>query len=206
MIKALIYATATILALTTPFEAEAQTPAKKPEVVATKAPGGSIQTKLSEDIVINKQSTVTREWIALHDPSVPADLVGTPGVTTVYKDRGRSGEYQYEANVSVQAKAGLAAVEVRFLVFDVWGQHVRSLVSDEVADIPAGTTKDVSPEWRVLSENEVSRHYASIAYISRVRTQDGRVFEADTASVVREAQKFSKKFTVADLEPKPESK
>jgi hypothetical protein len=175
-------------------------------VQITKAQGGSIQTKLSGNIVVNKESTVTREWIALHDSSMPADLVGTPGVTTLYVPDRVRGDYEYQAKVSVQAKEALAAVEIRFLVFDIWGQHVRNLLSDEVADMPAGSTKDLSPQWRVLSENEVSRHYASIAYISRARTQDGRVFEADPAPVVREAQRFSKKFTAADLEPKPEPK
>ena len=53
----------------------------------------------------------------------------------------------------------------------------------------------------------MSRHYASIAYISRVRTKEGRVVEADSGPIVDEAKKFSKKFTSADLEPpKPEKK
>jgi hypothetical protein len=133
---------------------------------------------------------------------MPADLIGTPGVSTTYTSGRVSGEYYYEAKPSVQAKEDLAAIEIRFLVFNVWGQHVRTLLSDEVADVAAGVTKELSPQWRVLSENEVSRHYASIGYISRIRTKDGRVVDADPTAIVREAQKFSKKFTVADLDPK----
>lgn len=180
----------------------AQEPTAKKEVVVTRVSGGSIQTKLSANIIVNKESSIMREWLALHDPSMAADLVGTPGVTTVYVSGRVSGDYQYQAKVSVQAKEDLAAVEIRFLVFDVWGQHVRTLVSNEIMDIASGTTKELSPEWRVLSENEVSRHYASIGYISRLRTKDGRVIDADPTPVVREAQKFSKKFTAADLDPK----
>jgi hypothetical protein len=184
----------------------AQSPLGKKDVTVTRAAGGSIQTKLSANIVVNKESTLTREWLALHDASMPAELVGTPGVTTVYVPDRVRGEYQYQAAAPVQAKEDLSAVEIRFLVFDVWGQHVRTLLAEEVADIPAGSTKDLSPEWRLFSENECSKHYASIGYISRVRTKDGRVVEADPAPVVREAQKFSKKFTAADLEPKAEPK
>jgi hypothetical protein len=58
-------------------------------------------------------------------------------------------------------------------------------------------------EEDAVSENEMSEHYASIAYIARVRTADGRVIEADPAAAVAEARKFSKKFTPLDLEPKP---
>jgi predicted glycosyltransferase len=68
----------------------AQAPAAKKEVLVTKADGGSIQTKLMANIVVNKESTVTREWLVVHDPSMPADLVGTPGVTTVYVRDGAS--------------------------------------------------------------------------------------------------------------------
>ncbi len=181
---------------------QAQTPQPNQEVVVTRATGGSIQTRLSANIILNKQSSITREWLALHDPNMPADLIGTPGVSTTYTSGRVSGEYYYEAKPSVQAKEDLAAIEIRFLVFNVWGQHVRTLLSDEVADVAAGVTKELSPQWRVLSENEVSRHYASIGYISRIRTKDGRVVDADPTAIVREAQKFSKKFTVADLDPK----
>src|SRR4051812_34065005 len=85
----------------------AQVPAKKQDVIVTKTSGGSVQTKLSANIRVNEQSTVNREWIALHDPSLPADLVDTPGVTTVYVPDRASGNYQYEAKTSLQAKEGL---------------------------------------------------------------------------------------------------
>jgi hypothetical protein len=171
----------------------------------TRASGGSIQTKLSGSIIVNKDSSLEREWITLHDPSIPADLEGTVGVTTVYEREAMGrGEYQYKAAVSLIPSEPLAAVEIRFLTFDLWGGHVRNLVMDEVTDMPAGTKRALTGSWRVYSENEVSRHYASIAYVSRLRTKDGRVIETDSAPVVQEAKKFSTKFTAADLEPKPE--
>ena len=101
-------------------EAWAQAPAAKAQVVITRATGGSIQTRLSANIIVNKESGITREWIAIHDPAMPAILVGTPGVTTAYVPDRLRGEYQYQAKPSVEAKEALAAVEIRFLVFDVW--------------------------------------------------------------------------------------
>jgi len=62
---------------------------------------------------------------------------------------------------------------------------------------------DISSEWNAFTENEVSEYYASIAFVARVRTQGGRVFNADTMRVLEEARKFSRKFSPENLEPKP---
>ena len=43
--------------------------------------GGSIQTKLSANIILNKESGLRREWVAVHDNTMPVDLIGTPGVS-----------------------------------------------------------------------------------------------------------------------------
>lgn len=196
---------ATVLVWALAGVASPQGTASKEAVTFTRGSGGSIQTKLSSNIIVNKNSSLTREWITMHDPAMPLDLVGTIGVTTAYVPDRVRGEYQYQAKFSVQATVPVSAFEVRFLTFDLWGQHVRNLVSDDVSDIEPGT-KEVDAQWRLYSENDCSRHYASIAYVSRVRTRDGRVLEADPAPVVQEAKKFSKKFTAADLEPKPEAK
>lgn len=87
-------------------------------------------------------------------------------------------------------------------MFDVFGDHVRTLSMTEVADLAEGSGKDLTPEWQVFSENEASEHLASIAYVARVRLADGRVIESEPESVLAEARKISKKLTVEDLEPK----
>jgi HD-like signal output (HDOD) protein len=47
---------------------------------------------------------------------------------------------------------------------------------------------------------------AAARFARRVRTQAGQVVNADLAAVLAEATKFSKKLTLADLEPKPDIK
>src|SRR5262249_310219 len=140
------------------------------------------------------------------DGSLPVDLVGTPGIITAYKSERSVGSYVYRTKFSVEIREPLSAIEVRFLCFDVWGSHVRSLNFTEVVDLPAPTKTDFSAEWSLFSENDVEKHYASIAYVSRVRTQAGKVIEANAVPVIAEAKKFSKKFSADDLEPKPERK
>lgn len=172
-------------------------------VTVTRAPGGSIQTPLGYGIVVAKDSTLQREWIAVQDASVPVQFDGTPGVTTTFTRGGEysSGEYRYQAKFVLRASADIQAVQVRFLTFDVWGGHVQTLSYEEVADVASGTSKPVTGEWRLFSENDAEKFYASIAYVSRARLKDGRVIAAKDDPVIEEARKFSAKFTAQDLEP-----
>lgn len=166
----------------------------------SRADGGSIRTELGHGIVLNDGSTLTREWIAVDSPSLPAHFVSTPGVVTRYEQDRLRGSYEYNADMSVNVTTPLSAIEIKFITFDVWGTHRKSLSLTEIKDIAIGTIA-FSGQWSIFSENEASEYYASIAYIARVRTIDGRVLEADIGPVLAEAKKFSAKFTESDLEP-----
>lgn len=166
-------------------------------VTVTRADGGPIKTKLISTIVVNGKSGLSREWIAIHDPSLMVDLAGTPGATTIYKDQ----KYAYTATIPFDVKEPVSAIEVRILTFDVFGGHVSTLSTTEVQDFAVGPNFFTS-EWRVLTENEVSEYYACITYIARVRLASGKVLIANSPAVIEEAKKFSRKFTEEDLEPK----
>lgn len=135
---------------------------------------------------------------------VPVDLLGTVGVSTIYERDSISGNFRYAAIFSVQLAEPISALEVRFLLFDVWGNHIRTLSLTEVADI--SSTKSIEGKWNLFSENEAEEYYASIAYVARVRTRAGKVFEADPTPVIEEAKRFSKKFSAEGLEPNPPKK
>lgn len=165
----------------------------------TKESGGSIQTPLEYGIVLNKNSSLNREWITVHDESLPITISSTIGVKTIYESAGRSGDYLYKTGFSLQAKEPITAFELRFLLFDLWGKHIKTLSFTEVSDFTG--SKDFVGSWKVFNENEVSEYYASIAYLARIRTQSGRVVEANPVVVLDEARKFSKKFTEDSLNP-----
>jgi hypothetical protein len=133
-------------------------------------------------------------------------LVGTIGIVTVYDEGSTysSGGYEYEAHFSVLASESLSAIEIRFLTFDLWGEHVKTLSDTEIRDFNAGEEVELSPRWNIFSENECSEHYASITYIARVRTSTGQVLYADPSVVIEEALRFSNQFTSDDLNPNTE--
>lgn len=93
----------------------------------------------------------------------------------------------------------MTAIHVTFLLFDLWGEHLTSLGFTEILDLKAGQKAPFSAQWNLHSEHDCSAYYASIAYVSRVRTADGRVLRADTAAVLKEARRFSEKFSEEKL-------
>lgn len=165
-------------------------------ISVTKESGGSIQTKLSDTIILNEKSSLSREWITIHDSNMPANIIGTVGIKTVYGAR----NYYYRTDISIVTKEPIVAIEYRFVLFDIFGNFTRILSGTIIEDIEKDSA--IQSEWNILNESETKRFYASIAYISKIRTKSGQVIEGNTDAVLMEAQKFSKKFTKEDLEPK----
>lgn len=158
----------------------------------------------------NKESTLTHEWIVIDDPQMPVRMTDVWGVTPTYDLEGSNEyhrSYHYKAPYEWETKdTAVSAVEVRFLTFDVWGGHVRTLTATVIRDVEAHSKTSEVGVWSLYSENEAWEHGASLGYIARVRTAVGKVTVANIDLVVREAQRFSEKFTEADLEPKAPKK
>ena len=178
-----------------------QTPQGLAKVTVSRQSGGSIQQLGSLAQRINKGSSLNREWIAVHDQTMPVEFVGTPGITV--SARG------YFTEFTIEARESLTAIQVRFLIFDIWGNLIRALVQTEITDIQG--RKDFSAGWYPFPEEEIPEYYASLAFISKVRTQarEGvgpRILEANLTPVIEEARKCSKKFSLEDIEPKPDKK
>jgi hypothetical protein len=141
-----------------------------------------------------------RIWLTVHDPAIPVAFKDPVGVKTTYTQRGDYGEYEYSVVVNLTAREPISVVELRFLLFDVWGKNTKSLTKTEVLDLSPGTTRELNAKWQISSETEAAQYYASIAYISRVRTKDGRVFAANNGFVLEQAGKFSTQFKEVDLQ------
>ncbi len=196
--------------VTSPQRAPALDAEADDSVTVTRADGGSIVTdrRLLGLDALAKGSSLKREWIAVHHTIMPVSLSGSPGVKTIYLSEDYSEKYWYMADIEIESKQAVRAIEVRFLIFDVWGNYVRTLSYREVTDREAGSKVKMGCLWPFYSKDEAEQHYASIAYVAQVRLDDGTVLEAPTVSVVREAQKFSKKFTAKELSQRilPDSK
>jgi hypothetical protein len=156
---------------------------------------------------INKASSLRIEWITIIDDTMPVIFFKPCGLIV----HNRSSDYPlslvYEAETKVQCCGEpITAFEVKYLTFNVWAEHVSTLVAEEVVDGDAGKHISRSHTWHLFSETEAEAFCASVAFVSRVRMASGAIRCADTTFVLREAQRFTEKFTEADLDPKAPKK
>ena len=133
---------------------------------------------------------------------MPVDLVGTPGVTTIYESGQYRGDYKYTADYSILVHELVVAVEVRFIAFDVWGNRTRALSATDIKDFAPGT-HEMDAVWNLFSENEASEHYASIAYVAMIRTETGEIYLADADAVTEVARQYMSDFTSDLLDEEP---
>ena len=157
------------------------------EVKTTKIDGGSLWLGLS---------SLRREWVAVHDDELPVDFEGTPGV------RISTLEVGYESSYAIRVTEPVVAVNVRFILFDVWGDRTGVLSVTHVEDLSVGV-HEMDRTWNLISANEVLdhrlsemvEHYASIAYVAAVRTATGEVYRADSEDVISVAREYMSDFT-----------
>jgi hypothetical protein len=158
------------------------------------------------NLVMNEKSSLKQEWIVVDEPRMLLRFTDVCGVSTKWgfaSSGSQHADYLYETKFTVEAsETAVAAYEVRFLTFNIWGNHVRTLSGTYIADLGQYLEDSKEAAWRIYSESEAWEHYASIGYVARVRTVAGAVLTADSETVLREAQRLSEKFTEDDLEPK----
>ena len=171
-----------------------------------KADGGTIKTDLGYGIILNENSTLRRQFVAVLD-DLPIEFVGVPGVRTIYEKgtRYRSGDYKYASGTTIVVTHGPSATafEVRFATYDVFGNRVETLSATEIEDISVGRQRTYDWKWRLYNENDASRYFASLAWVARVRTSDGKVHFANHENILDVMRQFSADATEADLDPTP---
>lgn len=174
-------------------------------ITVDRSEGPDVTVSLGYGIVLNKESTLRREWFVVRDAQAPAFIEGPAGIRVVFKDgdRGSRGEFQYTSSYRLAAREPVTAFEVRAVVIDVFGRTVKTLSSTEVVPVTGG--RDFRSAWRIFSENEASEAFASVMYVAQVRTAAGRVYVADRAAIFDQVRKVASRLTEADLEPKRDS-
>lgn len=152
---------------------------------------------------LNAGSSLRRRHIAVQDTSLPIELTGTPGLSVVFLPGTsiESESYSYTTEFTTAVEDSVTAFEVRYVLFDVWGELQRVVGASKIKDLPPGDTSSWDVTWESYGKNAARVYYASIAYISQVRTPDGRVLKANETAVLREARRFADSFSRSDLTP-----
>lgn len=182
--------------------------AQSSPITALAADGDTVETCLGHNICVNKGATLKRTHHFLVNSAMPAICATVPVVRTVYESTrsGASGQYFYKASCTLTPEQAVDAYEIKYVVFDIFGRHVRTLVSAAVKQIAAKEAYGVNSEWNLYSENEVGLHYTSIGYVSRLRFATGRVVVADEKLVTAAIRKIASTFDEGQLAPKAPTK
>lgn len=117
-------------------------------------------------VKINEGSTLTRESILFNDPECPVSIQ-SHSTKIVYKDR----RFQFSSNSSLQIKSPVVALQVRTILYDVFGQQMKNLANSEPRDFSVGQS-NLDGQWRA-SENDVTELLTTVTYVARVRLADG---------------------------------
>lgn len=117
-------------------------------------------------VKINEGSTLSRESILFNDPSCPVSL-GAHATIIVYKDRG----FRFSGVTDIDVRRQIVAVQVRTILYDIFGKHMKNLANTNPKDFPPGPAK-LEGEWRA-SDNDITELLTTVTYVARVRLADG---------------------------------
>jgi hypothetical protein len=139
-------------------------------------------------VKINEGSTLTRESILFNDPASPI-LINSHSTKVVYKDRG----FRFSGTTEIQLKSEVVAVQVRTILYDVFGQHMKNLANTQPKDLSPGSST-ISGEWRAL-DNDITELLTTVTYVARVRLADGTqwVFDAKNLELALSSLKLEQK-------------
>ncbi|MDE2878706.1 hypothetical protein [Candidatus Palauibacter soopunensis] len=126
---------------------------------------------------INDRSRLQRESIALNITSSPI-RVEAAELSIRFRDR----RYRYEVSTDIEVGTSVQALEVRHVLYDVFGDHMSNLSNVEVRGmLPGPHTLDGT--WNMLSQNDSNEHLITVTYVARARLDDGSVWNADMAAI-----------------------
>ena len=111
-------------------------------------------------------------------PTSPVRISGAQ-VSFDYESR----RFQYEVSTQLEATVLVRALEVRHVLYDVFGDHMRNLSNTEAIDIAPGQ-RTLDGVWNMFQENDLSEHLTTVTYVARARLEDGSVWNADMGAIV----------------------
>ena len=158
--------------------------------------GGPVTVR-SASGMLNQGSSLKRRWLAVNDLSGPV-LLNKAGLYPRFDEK-------EEVHVlmpvgTAQPSQAIAAVEVRYMLFDVWGEHLSTLTMTKMAD--TSTTFDLRdgsgwPAW----ENEVAQLVTVVAFIARVRLENGQIWSYDPDRLTSEVRSLGLNVVPVQLVP-----
>jgi hypothetical protein len=121
------------------------------------------------------------------------------GGSSTYTERGIHHELEFE-NVSAR---NIVAIEFGLVAFDIWNEFLDR--TGGITSTPLAAAAKDKGEWVASRYADFSFHNG-VAYVTKVRFDDGEIWSADTAGILLEMRKIQKDFDASKLKKRPDEK
>ncbi len=154
------------------------------QLIVDKKEGSSVVTKLPMGIKVNDGSTLKREYIIINDTNCPIQMVNV-GIETLYA----ASKYKFNPIGFLKSKETIVAYEVVHLIYNVFGEHIKSLSNTEIIDFEGEKTFSDYLSW-YASESNVSEYLICVSYVSNVRTKSGKIWHYNFKALKEQLNKL----------------
>jgi hypothetical protein len=134
--------------------------------------------------------------VVLNDPECPAQLKDA-GVGTSYS----SASLRLTQSGRLICSEGISALELRYVLYDMFGRHLKTLSSLLIRDMPAAAIIEFNGYWSGLVHEIFSSLYTVVSFVAHVRTADGRVWRHKERQIRDELAQIELAATSEVLEP-----
>ncbi len=141
---------------------------------------------------LNEGSTLKKEAVLINDPTSPVKITNQ-SFEVEYEDR----QFTWVGNTKISVSAEITGLKITHVVYDVFGQHVKSLANTEIKDFNVQEIS-LSGEWRAY-DSEATSMLTHVSFISRVRYKDGSQWVYDERAVADEIANLNLE-EIADIE------
>jgi hypothetical protein len=163
------------------------------QLTLTRAVGSPSEIKLGMGIKVNDGSSLMREHITLNEKSCPLQLSNN-GIDAVYASSNYSSSgYSFKPVGAINALEPITAYEIVHVLYDVFGEHMKSLSHTAVTDLDGQNAFSKYSSW-YASENDVSKYLICVSYVSNVRLKNGKIWKYNLPSVIEELAKIEISF------------
>ena len=156
--------------------------------------GGSMITKMDKGAV-NEGSALKRTFFVVNDPACPVQLSGM-GVVSRYLS---GDDFVFRLVGSATARESISAVEIDLVLLDLWGSRMRNLSTLAITEISTGSDVPRDSEWGA-SSMDAKQFMTSVSYVKQARTQDGKIWKADTHAILESLASAQLNISAGDLD------
>lgn len=144
---------------------------------------------------------ITPKSIVVKQPNSPVSIDSYSGKYKSGDTYGKGKGIQHKVSYSNASNRTIVAIRLGFVSFDIWNEKLDKTGGITIEKIPPGKTDKGT--W-------VTRSYGSftfltgVAYVDRVRFEDGEIWKSDPDLIVEEIQNIQEDFEASQLEESAE--